>query len=126
MDDLADAGLRLGVFTAATRHAAEGMLAAAGLDTHFEAVVAGDEVTRPKPAPDGLLLAAQRLGIPATAITYVGDAEVDLGCARAAGAQGIHSGWCAQPGVRVADHPAAAQPGDVATLLASRPRSCGD
>ena len=57
LDDLTDAGLRLGVFTAATRRVATSMLAAAGIDMRFEVVVAGDEVERPKPAPDGLLLA---------------------------------------------------------------------
>ncbi|WP_367648421.1 HAD family hydrolase [Streptomyces sp. CNQ-509] len=42
-------------------------------------VVAGDEVDRPEPAPDGLSLAERRLGVQAEAIAYVGDAEVDLG-----------------------------------------------
>ena len=117
LDGLAAAGLRLGVFTAATRRAAVGMLAAAGIDSRFEVVVAGDEVARPKPAPDGLVLAGQRLGVPVGATVYVGDAEVDLGCARAAGTLGVHAGWGARPGVRVGSHRVAASPGDLIGLL---------
>ncbi|MGW5776486.1 HAD family hydrolase [Streptomyces sp. NPDC003863] len=117
LDHLAAMGLRLGVFTAATRRVATSMLAAAGIDTRFEVVVAGDEVDRPKPAPDGLLLAGRRLGVPVEATSYVGDAEVDLGCARAAGAQGVHAGWGARPGVRVGAHLVAVRPHDLADLL---------
>lgn len=107
----------LGVFTAATRRAAVGMLAAAGIDSRFEVVVAEDEVARPKPAPDGLLLAARRLGSSVRATVYVGDAEVDLGCVRAAGALGVHARWGARPGVRAGSHRVAASPGDLIALL---------
>ncbi|KUJ34015.1 HAD family hydrolase [Streptomyces albus subsp. albus] len=117
LDHLAATGLRLGVFTAATQRVATSMLAAAGIDTRFEVVVAGDEVDRPKPAPDGLLLAGRRLGVPAEATAYVGDAEVDLGCAHAAGSQGVHAGWGARPGVRVGAHLVAVRPDDLVDLL---------
>ena len=67
------------------------MLAAAGIDDRFRVVVAGDDVGRPKPAPDGLLLAQRQLGVTAGATAYVGDAEVDLDCADAAGSLGVHA-----------------------------------
>lgn len=118
LDHLTDAGLRLGVFTAATRRAATSMLAAAGIDMRFEVVVAGDDVDRPKPAPDGLLLAERRLGVPAEATAYVGDAEVDLGCAHAAGSQGVHAEWGARAGVRAGTHLVAVRPYDLIDLLA--------
>ncbi|MFE6622229.1 HAD family hydrolase [Streptomyces sp. NPDC057740] len=122
LDEVADAGLRLGVFTAATRRVALSMLAAAGIDARFDVVVAGDEVDRPKPAPDGLLLALRQLGVPAEATAYVGGAEVDLDCANAAGSLGMHARWGARAGVRVGAHPVAARPYDVLSLLAV-PRS---
>jgi len=118
LDDLTDAGMRLGLFTAATRRVATSLLAATGIDTRFEVIVAGDEVDRPKPAPDGLLLAQQRLGVPAEATAYVGDAHVDLGCADAAGSQGVHAQWGARPDVRVGTHLVAARPHDLVPLLA--------
>ncbi|WP_063796095.1 HAD family hydrolase [Peterkaempfera griseoplana] len=118
LDALTEAGLRLGVFTAATRRAATRMLAAAGIDMRFEVLVGGDEVERPKPAPDGLLLAQRRFGVPAEATAYVGDAEVDLGCARAAGSQGVHAEWGARAGVRAGSHLVAVRPHDLVDLLA--------
>ena len=49
--------LKVGVFTGAGRGAAELLLAHAGLQKYFGVVVTGDDVLRPKPAPDGILAA---------------------------------------------------------------------
>jgi phosphoglycolate phosphatase-like HAD superfamily hydrolase len=91
--DLELAGYRLGVFTGAGRRAALLLLAGAGLDGFFPVVVCGDDVAKPKPAPDGLLLACRRLRVDAADSAYVGDAEVDRCCAEAAGALPIHAAW---------------------------------
>ncbi|MEU6814615.1 HAD hydrolase-like protein [Streptomyces sp. NPDC046860] len=117
LDELAGAGLRLGVFTAATRRAALSMLAATGVEARFDVLVAGDDVERPKPAPDGLLLAQRQLGVPAGETAYVGDAEVDLGCADAAGSLGVHASWSARAEFRAGGHPVAARPYDVLDLV---------
>ncbi|MFJ6841544.1 HAD family hydrolase [Streptomyces griseoluteus] len=85
LDELVNAGLRLGVFTTATRRVALSTLATAGIVARFAVVVAGDDAERHNSAPDGLLLAQRQLGVPAEATAYVGDAEVDLGCANVAG-----------------------------------------
>ncbi|TMR97430.1 HAD family hydrolase [Nonomuraea basaltis] len=90
---LSRAGHPLGVFTSATRRATTLMLAIAGLAELFTVVVCGDEIGRPKPAPEGLELACRLLGVTATDAIYVGDADVDLECARRAGARGIHASW---------------------------------
>jgi len=90
---LRESGLRLGVFTGATRRAACVQLDHAGLAHHFEVIVASDEIERVKPAPDGLLLAAERLGVRAARIAYIGDAMNDLRCARAVGAVPVAAGW---------------------------------
>ncbi|MFG2293315.1 HAD family hydrolase [Streptomyces sp. NPDC048603] len=126
LDELADVGMSLSVFTAATRRVALSMLAAAGIDAGFGVVIAGDEVDRPKPAPAGLLLALRRPGVPAEAAAYVGDAEVDLGCADAAGSLGVHTGWGARVGVRAGAHPVAASPYEVLSLLPAPGRRTGD
>ena len=109
-DDLARAGCRLGIFTAATRRSTNLVLAGTGLDQRFPVVVCGDEVVEPKPAPEGLWLACQRLGVDVAETAYVGDAEVDLKCAGAAGALAVHACWgVASPTpvtVRVARRPA--------------------
>lgn len=87
------AGHRLGLFTGASRRATDLMLAVTGIDQFFPTVVCGDEVSRTKPAPDGLELACRRMDVPTTDTIYVGDADVDLQCARSAGALGIHAVW---------------------------------
>jgi HAD superfamily hydrolase (TIGR01549 family) len=114
---LAGAGYRLGIFTAATGRAARRTLAVAGLAGLFPAVVCGDEVAHPKPAPLGLQLACERLGVAPAQAAYVGDAEVDLRCAQAAGALGIHASW----GAAARFHPAARRPADVLSLLRGLP-----
>ncbi len=53
------------------------------------AIVDGSQVKRAKPAPDLLLLAAQRLGAPADRCWAVGDATWDIRASRAAGVTAI-------------------------------------
>jgi phosphoglycolate phosphatase/AHBA synthesis associated protein len=81
------------VFTGASAAAADGLLAVTDLRRLFRAVVGGDEVAAAKPAPDGVLLAAERLGFPAADCAYVGDSALDLQAAKAAGALAIGAGW---------------------------------
>jgi HAD superfamily hydrolase (TIGR01509 family) len=117
---LRDDGYPLAVYTSATRRGIEPALTRTGLRAYFPVVVAGDEVARPKPAPDGLLDTCRLLGVPAAAAAYVGDAETDLQCAAAAGAFGVHARWSPHT-VPVPGYPhAAGRPDDVRQLLGGR------
>jgi HAD superfamily hydrolase (TIGR01509 family) len=116
IDDLGTAGCRLGIFTAATRRSTDLLLAGTGLDQLFPVVVCGDEVVEPKPAPEGLLLACQRLGVDAAETAYVGDAEVDLRCAGAAGALAVQARWGVTAPTPVTV-PVARRPGEVLDLF---------
>ena len=51
----------------------------------FHAVIGPEDVPQPKPAPDMILAAMKRLGVPAAKVLYVGDMVVDIETARAAG-----------------------------------------
>ena len=82
---LRDAGVRVGVVTTKYRYRVEQALERDGLRELVEVIVGFDDVPRPKPAPDGLLIAARSLGIPAGDCVYVGDSEVDAMAAEAAG-----------------------------------------
>lgn len=76
-------------------------------------VISGDTAAHPKPAPDPLLLAAQRLGVPPGSCAYVGDDLRDMQSARAAGMTAIAAcyGYCGRtdplqwPADAVIDHP---------------------
>ena len=61
------------------------VLATAGLDGLFRAVVSSDEVARGKPAPDVYQAAARLLGVPAAACVAVEDSANGLRSAAAAG-----------------------------------------
>lgn len=117
VDTLGRAGYRLGIFTSATRRAAAVMLSGSGLDRSFPAVVCGDEVDEPKPAPAGLWLTCRQLGVSAAATAYVGDAEVDLRCAEAAGSLAIHACWDARAIGTTIGCPVAQAPSDIARLV---------
>jgi HAD superfamily hydrolase (TIGR01549 family) len=89
-------GRLLGIYTSATHRTATLMLARSGLIGHFTVLVSGDQVTNPKPAPDGLLAACRVLRIPASAAAYVGDTEADMLCAKTAGALPVFACWSSQ------------------------------
>lgn len=87
------AQLPVALFTGASRRSATILLQRAGLADLISVVVGGDEVTRPKPAPDGILEACRRLGCSPSSTAYLGDAPTDLLAARAAGACSVAAGW---------------------------------
>ena len=61
------------------------LLEATGLAGFFPVVVSGDTMPKKKPAPDPLLEACRRLGIPALEALMIGDSRTDALAARAAG-----------------------------------------
>ncbi|WP_410809113.1 HAD family hydrolase [Micromonospora sp. 067-2] len=83
----------VGLFTGASHRAAHILLERVGLADHFRVIVGGDEVTRPKPAPDGVVLACRRLDVAPQRSAYVGDSPLDLRAARDAGALAVAASW---------------------------------
>lgn len=82
---LHDAGYRVGIVTTKYRHRVEDVLERDGLRVLVDVIVGADDVPRPKPAPDGLLRAADLLGIPIGDCIFVGDSAVDAMAAQALG-----------------------------------------
>jgi HAD superfamily hydrolase (TIGR01509 family) len=74
----------IAVASNSVRAIVETALAAAGLDG-FDAIVAGEDVTRPKPAPDPYLEACRRLGIAPGDAIGIEDSPVGVASAKAAG-----------------------------------------
>ncbi len=77
---------RIGTMTTRRRDGARRMLELAGLLPYFAAVVGGDDVKRPKPAPDLPRHGAKALGVRPEDCVVVGDSPVDILAGRAAGA----------------------------------------
>ncbi|MFQ5908978.1 MAG: HAD family hydrolase [Thermoplasmata archaeon] len=83
------AGRPLGTITTRRTTVVRRMLQGAGLDRFFRAVVGGDAVSRPKPAPDLVQYAARAIGQRAKDCVVVGDSPVDLQAGREAGARTV-------------------------------------
>jgi HAD superfamily hydrolase (TIGR01509 family) len=90
---LRERGVPLAVFTGNSAEAASILLEATGLRGYFDVVIGGDQVERAKPAPDGVLAAAEALGLEGRRCLYVGDSPLDVGAAQAAGAVPVAAGW---------------------------------
>jgi len=75
----------LAVVTSRHRLGIEHFYATSGLESLLSVSIAFEDYERPKPAPDPLLTACRRLGVSPDEAVYVGDAEVDVLCAAAAG-----------------------------------------
>jgi phosphoglycolate phosphatase len=82
---LTQAGIRLAVCSNKPRPFTCELLDHLGIADRFTVVLGPQDVHLPKPAPDMLLAALQRLGITAEQALYVGDMVIDITCARAAG-----------------------------------------
>ncbi len=87
------ARLPLAVYSGASARACAILLERTRLRELFAVVLGGDEVERPKPDPEGLHLVADRLGLAAGQLAYVGDAERDARAAHACGALAILASW---------------------------------
>ena len=72
-------------------------LRASGLLPYFGAVVGLEDVSQPKPDPEGLLLALRRIGSSPSRAVYVGDSEVDVEAGHRAGMTAWRATWAAPP-----------------------------
>lgn len=82
---LRDAGFPMACVTNKLVEFALPLLNQLGISHFFATVVGGECIPRPKPAPDALLLCAERLEVPVDRGLMVGDSLNDVGAARNAG-----------------------------------------
>lgn len=83
--ELRDAGFPMACVTNKLVEFALPLLNQLGISHFFATVVGGECIPRPKPAPDALLLCAERLEVPVDRGLMVGDSLNDVGAARNAG-----------------------------------------
>lgn len=77
-------------------HSVHSILDHFGMRHPFKAVVTSDDVQRPKPSPDMLLLAVKELGLRPEQVLFVGDSQLDCQAASYAGLQFVaYKGWVA-------------------------------
>lgn len=90
---LHDNGKTLGLVTSKLRGGALRGLRLAGLEAEFIVVIGADDVQRPKPHPEPVLMALERAGRPATDAVFIGDSRHDIECGRAAGVKTAAALW---------------------------------
>jgi 2-phosphoglycolate phosphatase len=93
LDRLKQRGAPMGIMTGKGRDTAEITLAELGWTERFRSVVTGDEVTKPKPDPEGPLLVARELNVSASDCVFIGDSPADIEAGKAAGMRTIWAGW---------------------------------
>ncbi|MET9295662.1 HAD family hydrolase [Streptomyces sp. NPDC003077] len=93
LETLRDAGIRTAVATGTSGIRARAVLDAVGLLPLLGTVVGSDEVPRPKPWPDIVREALDRLASPPATALLVGDAVLDIRSGRAAGTATAGATW---------------------------------
>ena len=90
---LRERGKRLGLVTSKVRSTALRGLRLAGIADAFDVIVGADEVVHPKPHPEPVLTALERLGVGREDAVFIGDARHDMVCGRAAGVATAAALW---------------------------------
>ncbi|HOF87376.1 MAG TPA: HAD-IA family hydrolase [Armatimonadota bacterium] len=93
LDAVRARGVRLGVVTSKKRQNARQTLRDVGFLALFDVVVAEEDTTRHKPAPEPLLYALTSLNHAPDVAAYVGDNPDDVRAARAAGMRAVAVSW---------------------------------
>jgi HAD superfamily hydrolase (TIGR01509 family) len=88
LERLANAGVRLGIFTGSDGESLP-CLEKAGLLDQFEVIVTRRDVEKFKPDPAGLIECMKRMGVTAQKTVYVGDSRNDVQASLAAGVMSI-------------------------------------
>jgi len=93
LDELEKRGVSWGVVTNKPARFTLPLMDALGLRDRAAAIVSGDSVPKPKPAPDALDLACSNANVAAASTLYVGDDLRDIQAAHAAGMPAIAAAW---------------------------------
>ena len=83
--ELKSRGKKAGIVSTKNRYRMVEILDKYGASSLFDIIVGGEDVKNPKPDPQGVLLAAEKLGVKKKEILYTGDSMVDALTAKNAG-----------------------------------------
>ena len=97
LDWTRSADLRSGLLTGKDRERTLQILEHFELRKLFEVVIASDELSRPKPHPEGVVRMLRELGCGPAQAVMVGDAVNDIVCAQEAGVRAIAVTWGTKP-----------------------------
>lgn len=93
LDDLKVRGVPMAVVTGRHERDLAVILRPHKLHEYFVTLVADNQLPNSKPAPDGILIAAECMKLDPALTYYVGDSVIDIQAAKAAGAKGVAALW---------------------------------
>lgn len=85
LQTLKSKGARLGIISTKYRFRIQSFLRDKVPGDLFDIIVGGEDVTQPKPSPEGVLHAIRQLKVSPEEVVYIGDSTVDAETAQAAG-----------------------------------------
>lgn len=86
-------GLRLGIVTTKIRPSTMMTLEKFGLEPYMSAIVTVNDVQNPKPHPEPVLTAIEKIGCDPRTTLMIGDSPVDIQAAKAAGVKAAAVAW---------------------------------
>ncbi|MDF2723185.1 MAG: family hydrolase [Paenibacillus sp.] len=93
LEQLHSEGYRMGIVTGKGRDTLDISLERLGIAHYFAVTVSGDEMSRPKPDPEGVLTAMKALGAHPDQTVFIGDSEADMRAGQGAGVFTIGAHW---------------------------------
>ncbi len=106
LDYMRGKGIAIGIVTSKMARTVALSMDLLGLDGLFRVLVCAEDVRKPKPDPEGVLLALDTIGVTPPEAIMVGDSPYDIRAGRAAGTATAAALWGEFPsGVLVAESP---------------------
>ena len=93
LENLAAGGVPMGVVTGRHARDLDVVLRPHKIADYFVTVIADNHLPKSKPAPDGILLAAQKMKLDPRRTLYVGDSVMDMQAAHGAGSAPVAALW---------------------------------
>jgi pyrophosphatase PpaX len=90
---LKDKGMKLGIVTGKARRSLDISLNALQMDNLFDVIITGDDVTKPKPHPEGIIKALSLLGVKNTEAMFIGDSDADIQAGKQANVYPVGVQW---------------------------------
>jgi pyrophosphatase PpaX len=106
VEALKERGLPLAIVTSRYRESTIRGMDACGITRFFDLIIAPEDVHNPKPHPEPVLLALDRLGVAAAEAVFIGDSPHDMASGHSAGVRTGAALWGPFPVSRLeAEHP---------------------
>ena len=86
-------GVALALVTSKLRRSTLRGMDLCGITRHFPVIITPEDVRNPKPHPEPVLAALERLGVDASEAVFVGDSPHDIAAGRAAGTRTAAARW---------------------------------